>query len=167
MVSMEERTKIIKQSIETVNGAFPIIVGAGAINTEDVIELCKHAQDCGADASLVITPYYVKPPQRALITHFKKIADTVSLPLILYNCPGRTGVDMKSETIAELASHPMIIGVKDATGDLTRVQPLRQTCGKDFLLFSGEDDAGCSFVELGGDGVISVTANVAPNAMHK
>ena len=166
-ISMEERTKIILKSVETVNGAFPIIIGAGAIQTNDVIKLCNHAKECGADASLVITPYYVKPPQRALVTHFNRIANEVSFPMILYNCPGRTGVDMNIDTTAELSLHPMIIGVKDASGDNSRVDPLRKKCGKDFLLFSGEDDSGCAFVSLGGDGVISVTANVAPRSMHK
>jgi 4-hydroxy-tetrahydrodipicolinate synthase len=164
---MEERTEVIKASVKTVNGAIPVIVGTGTIETQKVIELSRHAMECGADATLVITPYYVKPPQRALVTHFKAIADSVPLPMIVYNCPGRTGVDMKPETIAEFSSHPMIVGVKDATGDITRVGSLRGLCGKEFLIFSGEDDLGCEFVRLGGDGVISVTANVAPAAMHK
>jgi 4-hydroxy-tetrahydrodipicolinate synthase len=167
MISMEERTEIIKASVKTVNGAFPIIVGTGTIETQKVIALSKHAMECGADATLIITPYYVKPPQRALVKHYLSIADSVALPMIVYNCPGRTGVDMKPETIAEFSNHPMIIGVKDATGDINRVASLRQLCGKSFLLFSGEDDLGCEFVRVGGDGVISVTANVAPSAMHR
>jgi len=131
------------------------------------MELTQHAYDCGADASLIITPYYVKRPQRALIKHFQTIANAVPLPMILYNCPGRTGVDMKPETIAEcIASHPRIIGVKDATGDLNRVQQIRSLCGSEFLIYSGEDDSGCDFVRIGGDGVISVTANVAPKLMQ-
>lgn len=166
-VSMEERTEIIKASVRIVGGAFPIIVGTGTIETEKVIALSKHAMECGADASLVITPYYVKPPQRALVKHYLTIADSVALPMIVYNCPGRTGVDMKPETIAEFSKHPMIIGVKDATGDIQRVTSIRQLCGSSFMIFSGEDDLGCDFVRLGGDGVISVTANVAPAAMHK
>lgn len=166
-ISMEERTEIIKASVKTVNGAFPIIVGTGTIETQKVIALSKHAMECGADATLIITPYYVKPPQRALVKHYLSIADSVAIPMIVYNCPGRTGVDMKPETIAEFSSHPMIIGVKDATGDINRVASLRQLCGKSFLLFSGEDDLGCEFVRIGGDGVISVTANVAPGAMHR
>jgi 4-hydroxy-tetrahydrodipicolinate synthase len=164
---MDERTKIIQASVKCVNGAMPIIVGTGTIESSKVIDLSKHAMEYGADAALVITPYYVKPPQRALVKHFVSIADAVAFPMIVYNCPGRTGVDMKPETIAEFSSHPMIIGVKDATGDLERVEPLRKLCGTDFLIFSGEDDNGCEFVRIGGDGVISVTANVAPSAMHK
>jgi len=166
-ISKEERTEIIKRSVKAVNGAFPIIVGTGAIETKKVIEMGIQARDLGADATLVITPYYVKPPQRALIKHYNDIADAVDLPMLLYNCPGRTGVDMKPETIAEFSKHPMIIGVKDASGDLGRISPLRTLCGDKFLIFSGEDDNGCEFVRIGGDGVISVTANVAPAAMHK
>jgi 4-hydroxy-tetrahydrodipicolinate synthase len=166
-ISAEERAEIIKMSVKAVNGAFPIIVGTGAIETKKVIEWGLQARDLGADATLVITPYYVKPPQRALIKHYTDIADAVNLPMLLYNCPGRTGVDLKPETIAEFSKHPMIIGVKDATGDLARVSPLRTLCGEDFLIFSGEDDNGCEFVRIGGDGVISVTANVAPALMHK
>lgn len=167
MISMAERTEIIKLAVSTVNKKFPIIVGTGTIEGSKVIELSQNALDNGADASLIITPYYVKPPQRALVTHFKSIADAVPLPMIVYNCPGRTGVDLKPETVGQFADHPYIIGIKDATGDLGRVKALREACGEDFLLYSGEDDNGCKFVEIGGDGVISVTANVAPGWMHK
>jgi 4-hydroxy-tetrahydrodipicolinate synthase len=135
MISLEERTNVIKTAVKIVNGAFPIIVGTGTIETKKVIELSQHAKDCGADATLVITPYYVKPPQRALVTHFKAIADAVDLPMVVYNCPGRTGVDMKPETVAQIASHKNIVGIKDATGDLARVEQLRKLCGKDFLIF--------------------------------
>lgn len=166
-ISMEERTEIIKASVKIVAGAFPIIVGTGTIETSKTIALTKHAMECGADASLIITPYYVKPPQRALVKHFLAIADAVALPLILYNCPGRTGVDLKPETIALMSSHPMIIGVKDATGDIERVTSIRKQSGDAFLIYSGEDDLACEFVRQGGNGVISVTANVAPSAMHK
>ena len=167
MISLEERTKIIQTAVATVNGAFPIIVGTGTIETSKVIEMGLHAKQHGADATLVITPYYVKPPQRALVKHFTDIANAVDLPMIVYNCPGRTGVDMKPETVAQLASHKNIVGIKDATGDLSRVATLRSLCGPKFLIYSGEDDSGCDFVRIGGDGVISVTANVAPGNMHK
>lgn len=167
MISFVERAEIIKTAVKTVKGAFPVIIGTGTIETSKVIELTRQAKDLGADASLVITPYYVKPPQRALVSHYTSIVDAVTLPLIAYNCPGRTGVDMKPETIALLAKHPLIVGVKDATGDLTRIKSIRDGCGDKFLIYSGEDDSGCDFVKLGGDGVISVTANVAPKAMHK
>jgi 4-hydroxy-tetrahydrodipicolinate synthase len=135
MISMEERTAIIKSAVNTVKGAFPIIVGTGTIETKKVIELSKHAHSLGADATLVITPYYVKPPQRALVKHFTDIADAAPIPMILYTVPGRTGVDMKPETVAKVSSHPNIIGIKDATADLSRVAAYRQLCGKDFLLF--------------------------------
>jgi len=167
MINHEERSEIIKTSVRAVKGAIPVIVGAGTIETQRVIELSRHALQHGADASLIITPYYIKPPQRALVQHFKAVADAVSLPMILYNCPGRTGVDMKPETIAECAKHPNIIAVKDATGDLARVKQIRDLTSDKFLIYSGEDDSGCDFVALGGNGVISVTANVAPKLMHE
>ena len=126
MINIEERSKLIKLAVATVKGAFPITVGTGTIETSKVIELCRNAKDCGADASLVITPYYVKPPQRALVAHYTSIADAIALPMIVYNCPGRTGVDMKPETVALLAKHPRIVGIKDATGDLGRIAPLRK-----------------------------------------
>lgn len=135
MISLSERSEIIKTAVRVVNKAFPIIVGAGTIEPSKVIELSQNALDNGADATLLITPYYVKPPQRALVQHYKYIADNVPIPMILYNCPGRTGVDMKPETIAQLASHPYIIGVKDATGDLDRVKKIRTLCGEKFLIF--------------------------------
>jgi len=166
MINMDERTKIIKTAVETVKSAFHVIVGTGTIETSKVIELGKHALQHGADATLVITPYYVKPPQRALVKHFTDIADAVDLPMIVYNCPGRTGVDMKPETVAQMSKHARIVGIKDATGDLERVAALRAQCGPNFLIYSGEDDSGCDFVRIGGDGVISVTANVAPGPMH-
>jgi 4-hydroxy-tetrahydrodipicolinate synthase len=108
-ISMLEREQIIKSAVLTINKAFPVIVGTGTIDAENVIELSKQALDCGADASLVITPYYVKPPQRALVEHYKRIADAVALPMIVYNCPGRTGVDLKPATVAQFSSHPNVI----------------------------------------------------------
>ena len=107
-ISMLEREKIIKSAVLTVNKAFPVIVGTGTIDADKVIELSQQALDCGADASLVITPYYVKPPQRALVEHFKRIADAVALPMIVYNCPGRTGVDLKPTTVSQISSHPNV-----------------------------------------------------------
>ena len=168
MINAEDRTEIIKTAVKTVAGAFPIIVGAGTIETDKVIGMCQNAKECGADASLIITPYYIKPPQRALIKHFWDVADAVDLPMVLYNCPGRTGVDMLPETVAELSKHKGIVGIKEATGDLDRIPGIRKSCGDDFLIYSGEDDSGCKFVSpaVGGDGVISVTANVAPAKMH-
>lgn len=166
-ITMDERTEIIKLAVKTLKGKMPIIVGTGTIDPNKVIELSQHAKELGADASLIITPYYVKPPQRALVKHFTHIADKVALPMIVYNCPGRTGVDMKPETVAEFSKHPLIVGIKDASGDLSRVAQFRKLCVPDFLLYSGEDDQGCEHVKTGGDGVISVTANVTPGLMHK
>lgn len=165
-INMSERSRIIETAVNLLKNKIPIIVGTGAVDPNKVIELTKNAKDLGADASLVITPYYVKPPQRALITHFSTIADSIDLPLILYNCPGRTGVDMIPETISKLSLHPNIIGVKDASGDLSRVESLRNQCEKGFLLYGGEDDQGYDFVKMGGDGVISVTANLYPLLEH-
>ena len=136
LIGHAERSDIIKTAVATARKAFPVIIGTGTIETSKVIDLTRQAYECGADASLIITPYYVKPPQRALVQHFMKIADAVpQLPMILYNCPGRTGVDMKPETIAECAKHPTIIGVKDATGDLGRVETIRKLCGQKFLIY--------------------------------
>lgn len=136
MISLAERSQIIKTAVETVKGAMPIIVGTGCIETSKTIELSQNAKDNGADGILVITPYYIKPPQRALITHFTAIADAVSLPMIMYNCPGRTGVTMAPETIGVCARHPNIIGVKDAMGTLVdRIAPIRSVCGDNFLLY--------------------------------
>lgn len=169
VISMDDRTKIIKSAVSTTKGAYPIIVGAGSIDTQEAIHMCRNAKDCGADASLIITPYYIKPPQRALIQHYKTIADEVDLPMILYNCPGRTGVNMDIETISKLSVHKNIVGIKDATGDLQRVIEMKSKCSPGFLVYSGEDDSGCEFVskDYGGNGVISVTANVAPSLMHE
>jgi 4-hydroxy-tetrahydrodipicolinate synthase len=167
MMTMDERADIIKAAVKTVNGAFPIIVGCGGIKTSDMVDQAKQAEELGADGILVITPYYIKPPQRALVTHFHTVADACKLPMIVYNCPGRTGVGMTPETVAECAKHPNIVGVKDAVDDVVeRVKPLRSLIEKDFLIYSGEDGLGCKLLQNGGDGVISVTTNVAPNAMH-
>ncbi len=135
-ICLEERTNIIKTAVETVAGAFPVIVGTGTIETKKVIESSKHAQSLGADGVLVITPYYVKPPQRALIQHFKAIADSIEIPVLMYNCLGRTGVNMAVETVEECSRHPNIVGLKDSVGTiLDRVVPMRQLCDPSFLLF--------------------------------
>jgi 4-hydroxy-tetrahydrodipicolinate synthase len=137
MISMEERQKIIMTAVETVKGSnFPIIVGAGTINTNEVIKLSQQAESLGADGILAITPYYVKPPQRALVTHFNAIADSISIPVILYNCPGRTGVGMTVETVAQCSKNKNIIGLKDAVGDaVERIKPIKELCGDGFLLY--------------------------------
>jgi len=165
VMSMDERATVLKTAVEEVKGKIPILAGTGTINPVHVKEMTMQAIDLGCDASLVVAPYYVKPPQRGLIKHFADMAD-IGLPVVMYNIPGRTGVDLSLESTAILAEHPYIIGLKDATGDLDRVRKLRSAVGDKLLLYSGNDDTAANFVMRGGDGCISVTANVAPEAMH-
>lgn len=165
-LSVDEKEKVMSITKDEVGGILPIVVGTGTISTKATIEATQHAKANGADAALVVTPYYVKPSQAGLYQHFTTIADAVDLPLILYNVPGRTGVDLSVETTVKLSHHPMIKGLKDATGDNNRVGPMRQIIGEDFRLYSGEDGMAREYVLKGGDGVISVTANVAPHAVH-
>jgi len=167
ILDMNERAQVLKIVKEEVKGKIPIIVGTGTISPSKVIAMNQQALDFEADALLIVTPYYVKPPQRALVKHFTDIAQLTPLPIILYNVPGRTGVDLKPETVAELSAVSNIIGVKEATGDNTRVKSLRELIGPDFKLYSGEDAACKDFVLAGGNGVISVTSNVAPKEMHE
>ena len=162
-----ERDKVLETCVDACRGRVPVVAGTGAIDTRAVVAMGRRAKALGADGTLVVTPYYVKPPQRALEAHFLAVAEAVDLPMVLYNVPGRTGVDLLPETVARLAAHPNVAGIKEATGDNGRVAALRDACGPDFLLYSGEDAMGREFVELGGDGVISVTANVAPAAMAR
>uniref|UniRef100_A0A7S3EPG7 4-hydroxy-tetrahydrodipicolinate synthase n=2 Tax=Haptolina ericina TaxID=156174 RepID=A0A7S3EPG7_9EUKA len=166
-LSIEEKEEVMAATREEVGGVLPIIVGTGTISTPSTIAATKQAKLFGADAALVVTPYYVKPSQDGLQQHFMQIADAVDLPIVLYNVPGRTGVDMSVETTVALSRHPMIVGLKDATGDNTRVGPMRAVCGDDFRLYSGEDAMAREYVLQGGDGVISVTANVAPAAVSR
>lgn len=144
----------------------PILVGTGTINPNSVKEQTLQAIDLGCDAALVVTPYYVKPPQRALVKHFHTVAD-LGLPVMLYNVPGRTAVDLSAETIALCATHDNVVGLKDATGQLERVTGIRELCGKDFLLLSGDDGTSADYIVEGGNGCISVTANVSPAKMHR
>lgn len=162
-----ERDRVLATCVEVCGGTIPVVAGTGCIDTRACIALGRQAADLGADGTLVVTPYYVKPPQRALEAHFLAIADEVDLPMVLYNVPGRTGVDLLPETVASIAQHPNVAGIKEATGDNGRVAQLRDLCPPGFLLYSGEDAMGREFVALGGDGVISVTANVAPRAMAR
>ena len=162
----EEHCDVISRVIQLSRGRIPVIAGTGANSTIEAIRLTQRAGDAGADACLLVTPYYNKPTQEGLYQHHKAVAETVDIPQILYNVPGRTACDMLPETIGRLAEIPNIIGVKEATGDLDRVHRIRELCGKDFLLISGDDATACEFLVLGGNGVISVTANVAPRAMH-
>jgi len=163
----KEHCAMIKEMVEIVNGRIPVIAGTGANSTLEAIALTKSAKKVGADACLLVTPYYNKPTQEGLYQHYKAVAEAVDIPQILYNVPGRTACDMLPETIIRLASVENIIGVKEATADLSRVKVIREGTGDDFLIVSGDDETTKEFILLGGDGTISVTANVAPKAMHE
>ncbi|MFK7939774.1 MAG: 4-hydroxy-tetrahydrodipicolinate synthase [Roseovarius sp.] len=158
----EEHETVVEEVVRAAAGRIPVIAGAGSNNTLESIRLAQHAEKVGADAALVVTPYYNKPTQRGLIAHFTAIHDSCDIPIVIYNIPPRSVVDMTPETMGELAKLPRIIGVKDATADLSRVSMQRMTCGKDFVQMSGEDATAHGFNAQGGVGVISVTANVAP-----
>lgn len=158
----EEHEQVIEATVKAAAGRVPVIAGAGSNNTVEAIRFLKHAQKVGADAGLVVTPYYNKPTQAGLIAHYRALHDACDLPIIIYNIPGRSVIDMSPETMGELAKLPRIVGVKDATGKLERVSMQRQTCGKDFIQLSGEDATALGFNAHGGVGCISVTANVAP-----
>ncbi|WP_372884502.1 4-hydroxy-tetrahydrodipicolinate synthase [Shimia sp.] len=158
----EEHDAVVETVVRTAAGRVPVIAGAGSNNTLESIRLAQAAEKAGADGILVVTPYYNKPTQRGLIAHFTAVHDCCNLPVIIYNIPGRSVVDMTPETMGELAKLPRIAGVKDATGDLSRVPQQRITCGADFIQLSGEDATALGFNAHGGVGCISVTANVAP-----
>ena len=163
----EEHCHTIRRVVEIVNGRIPVIAGTGANSTSEAISLTQCAKAAGADACLLVTPYYNKPTQEGLYQHHKAIAEAVDIPQILYNVPGRTAVDMQPETIVRLSSIANIIGVKEATGDLTRIEKLRAEVPADFAIYSGDDATAREAMLLGADGDISVTANVAPKAMHE
>ncbi|MEP0961498.1 MAG: 4-hydroxy-tetrahydrodipicolinate synthase [Roseobacter sp.] len=157
-----EHEIVVEEVVKASAGRVPVIAGAGSNNTLEAIRLVRHAESVGADAALVVTPYYNKPTQSGLIAHFTALHDCANLPIIIYNIPGRSVVDMTPETMGKLAELPRIVGVKDATGDLARVCDQRMTCGADFVQLSGEDATAHGFNAQGGVGCISVTANVAP-----
>lgn len=161
-LSHDEHEKVVETVVAAAAGRVPVIAGAGSNNTAEGIRLIKHAAACGADAALVVTPYYNKPTQQGLIAHFTAMHDAADIPIIIYNIPPRSVIDMTPATMGELARLPRIVGVKDATGDLARVSAQRITCGKDFIQLSGEDATAHGFNAQGGVGCISVTANVAP-----
>jgi 4-hydroxy-tetrahydrodipicolinate synthase len=160
-----EHLEVIRISLDQVSGRVPVIAGTGANSTTEAVELTRQAKQLGADACLLVTPYYNKPTQEGLYRHYKAVADAVEIPQILYNVPGRTACDMLPETVERLADHPNIVGLKDATGNLERARDLIQRCGKKMDIFSGDDATALELILLGGDGNISVTANVAPRAM--
>ncbi|MFM2357199.1 MAG: hypothetical protein RLZZ528_2935 [Pseudomonadota bacterium] len=161
-LSHEEHGAVIEAVVKAAAGRIPVIAGAGSNNTVEGIDLIRHAEKVGADAALVVTPYYNKPTQRGLVAHFTALHDACTLPVFIYNIPGRSVVDMTPETMGELAKLPRIVGVKDATGKIERVSQQRATCGADFIQLSGEDATALGFNAHGGIGCISVTANVAP-----
>lgn len=161
-LSHEEHETVVEVVVRASAGRVPVIAGAGSNNTAESIRLMQHAHKVGANAALVVTPYYNKPTQRGLIAHYTALHECCDLPIFIYNIPGRSVVDMTPDTMGELAKLPRIIGVKDATADMARVSDQRRTCGKDFLQFSAEDPSSLGFNAHGGIGSISVTANIAP-----
>ncbi|HSH96798.1 MAG: 4-hydroxy-tetrahydrodipicolinate synthase [Methylophilaceae bacterium] len=166
-VDVEEHCLLIKTTIEQVAGRVPVIAGTGANSTREAIELTQKAKTLGADACLLVAPYYNKPTQEGLYQHYRSVAEAVDIPQILYNVPGRTGCDILNDTVLRLAAIPNIIGIKDATGSIERGTDLLLRAPKDFLIYSGDDASGLALLLLGAHGVISVTANVAPKLMHE
>lgn len=164
VLTTEERSRVWQIAVEEVKGKMTLLAGTGTINPTVVKETTQQAADLGCDAALVVTPYYVKPPQRCLIEHMTKAADG-ALPVVMYNVPGRTGVTMADETIAVAAQHENIVGLKDATGDVSRLTRYKPLVPANFLIYSGDDGTTLDFLSKGGDGCISVTANVAAKQM--
>lgn len=161
-LSHDEHKALVRRTVEIAKGRVPVMAGTGSNSTREAIELTEDAKNVGADAALIVTPYYNKPTQAGLIEHYKKIAHSVELPIVIYNIPGRCIIDMNVETMAELAKLPNIIGVKDATNDLARPLETRLAIGGDFIQLSGEDATTAAFLAQGGHGCISVVANIAP-----
>lgn len=161
-LDVNEHIDVIKRVVQQVNKRIPVIAGTGANSTREAVELTHNAKSAGADACLLVTPYYNRPTQEGLYQHFKHIAEAVAIPQILYNVPGRTACDMLADTVARLSKVPNIIGIKEATGDMARAQQILDRTDGDFLLFSGDDITAVELILLGGKGNISVTANVAP-----
>ncbi len=162
-----EHCQVIKNIVALVDGRIPVIAGTGANSTTEAIALTRKARQVGADACLLVTPYYNKPTQEGLYLHHCAVAEAVDIPQILYNVPGRTACDMLPETVGRLAEIPNIVGIKEAMGDLSRVKRIHELCGDDFAMYSGDDASSCEFCLLGGHGVITVTGNVAPRLMHQ
>ena len=163
----KEHVKVIETAIETCNKRVPIIAGTGSNDTKYTVNLCQEAIDCGADALLMVTPYYNKTSQRGLVAHYNYVADRVDKPIILYNVPSRTGVNMLPETYKELSKHPNIVATKEANGDIASVAAIKYLCGDDLDVYSGNDDQIVPILSLGGIGVISVLSNILPYETHK
>lgn len=165
-LGVEEHIAVVSACVKQVAGRIPVIAGTGANSTAEAITLTAHAAAAGADACLLVTPYYNKPTQEGLFQHFRAIAQATAVPLILYNVPSRTACDLLPETVARLARIPRIIGIKEATGDIGRAAKIRESCPREFALYSGDDATAVALGQAGALGVISVTANVAPARMH-
>ncbi len=166
-LDMDEHCTVVRRVVETVRGRIPVIAGTGANSTSEALHLTRQAMEAGADACLLVTPYYNKPTQEGLYRHYKKIAEEVPIPQVLYNVPGRTACDMLPDTVDRLADIPNIVGIKEASGKLERMRELVERCGKRLDVFSGDDGIAAEAILNGAKGVISVTANVAPRAMHE
>ena len=166
-LSSDEHRNVIATTVQVAKGRVPVIAGCGSYSTAAAIELVRAAADAGADAALVVVPYYNKPSQAGLAAHFRAIAEASPLPIVVYNVPSRTVADISVETLAEVAKHPKIVAVKDATGNLARVTAQRLSCGEDFCQLSGNDDMALGFNAMGGVGCISVSANVAPKLCYE
>ncbi len=165
-IDFEEHTFLIKEAVAHINGKIPVIAGTGANSTKEAIFLTQSARDVGADACLLVTPYYNKPNQKGLYEHYRAINDAVDIPQILYNVPSRTGCDLENETVISLSKLSNIIGIKDATGELDRINVLKDKIQNEFIFISGDDLSFLEYMERGGCGVISVTANIKPDLMH-
>jgi 4-hydroxy-tetrahydrodipicolinate synthase len=163
-LSHEEHRRVVELCVQTARGRIPVIAGAGSNATAEAIDLVRHAKAVGADAALMVTPYYNRPSQEGLYRHYAAVNEAVQLPVLVYNVPSRTSVDIANETLARLSSLPNIVGVKDATGDMTRPSLQRLMCGEDWLMLSGDDPTAMGYIAHGGHGCISVTSNVAPDA---
>ncbi|MBQ3853522.1 MAG: 4-hydroxy-tetrahydrodipicolinate synthase [Anaerovibrio sp.] len=161
-----EHKSAIKYAVEKVAGRIPVVAGTGSNETDYAIQLSKYAEEVGADALLVVTPYYNKCTQKGLVQHYTAIADAVNIPIIMYNVPSRTGVNIQVPTYKKLSEHPRIVAVKEASGDLSQIAKIRHACGDDLAVYSGNDDQIIPILSLGGQGVISVLSNVAPRETH-
>lgn len=164
-LTLDEHKRVVERCVTVAAGRVRVIAGAGASATDKAIDLARFAKTVGADGTLVVTPYYNRPSQAGLEAHFRAVADAVQIPMLLYNVPGRTGVDLANETVAAMADHPNVVGIKDATGDLGRVSWMRNHVASDFALISGDDPSWLGYLAQGGHGVISVSSNVAPEGM--
>jgi 4-hydroxy-tetrahydrodipicolinate synthase len=164
-LSHDEHRRVVELCVQTARGRVPVIAGAGSNATSEAVGLARHAKAVGADAVLVVAPYYNRPSQEGLYQHYAAINDAVQIPVITYNVPGRTVADLSNETLERLSKLPNIVGIKDATGDLTRISIQRLTCGPEWVLLSGDDPTGLGYIAHGGAGCISVTSNVAPESV--